>query len=677
MLQIFCFITSLINHHRELLVRGFPIFAEKAPYITRIYMNKLNRTGGFCGGSLIADKFVLTAAHCIVNMTAPDIAVGTYNSFIYSHSDGDSHSDLIGVKNIWIDPRYDNENIALGNDAALLELVRSPVNYGVSNGPQAITLSDSSFWYNNSNPLDTAFVIGYGSQVYGGPQSYELRAAHVHLHTRYQCFQKMEGIVLSPSNLCASLNGADSCSGDSGGPLIVAHNSRFYHVGIVSFGLADRECGDANNPGVYSLTSFTESFIQTINPNIQYERYVALTGPDPCSCSSVETGCTSNGFNVSSRCGCANHDGDGIAYCYVQFETCSIASHSTYFFGASYRFCNVSDPNILAPNPPPISLSCNNNCLYANDGECDDGGLGSEFSECNIGTDCDDCNFRTMYPPPSPTSLLPSPMSPSPMSPPPIITYPNPTSPPPNPMSPPLPSPTSPPLSPMSLSSTSPSPMIMSPNPTSPPPSPMSPPLPSPTSPPPSPTSPSSRQLPPTSTSENNAPPPYIPPAPPLLPNQIMRSSIELKLIIEENLDTFDKKTFEQFIKRKFSNAKDIQFLYLSASVFVNVTLVYSDIQTAKIIYSDLQKSDTSSIQNDWFDGTFVVTSFSSEPIKNEITDSSNPNKIPVWQISIVIIGLLTVCLCLILYKQKNDRNIAKPSNKKIKTQNVRITVEE
>lgn len=37
---------------------------------------------------------------------------------------------------------------------------------------------------------------------------------------------------------------------------------------------------------------------------------------------------------------------------------------------------------------------CNNDCLWANDGQCDDGGDGSDTSLCGEGSDCDDCGPR-------------------------------------------------------------------------------------------------------------------------------------------------------------------------------------------------------------------------------------------------------------------------------------------
>lgn len=38
---------------------------------------------------------------------------------------------------------------------------------------------------------------------------------------------------------------------------------------------------------------------------------------------------------------------------------------------------------------------CTNTCEYADDGDCDDGGSGSDYSLCELGTDCADCGPRS------------------------------------------------------------------------------------------------------------------------------------------------------------------------------------------------------------------------------------------------------------------------------------------
>ena len=63
--------------------------------------------------------------------------------------------------------------------------------------------------------------------------------------------------------------------------------------------------------------------------------------------------------------------------------------------------------NNTSPPPPPLTLplqrrrlattsSCTNTCRYSHDGECDDGGAGSHYSLCALGTDCNDCGTRNL-----------------------------------------------------------------------------------------------------------------------------------------------------------------------------------------------------------------------------------------------------------------------------------------
>eukprot|EP00966_Prymnesium_polylepis_P116901 2701366-Prymnesium_polylepis.1 len=65
----------------------------------------------------------------------------------------------------------------------------------------------------------------------------------------------------------------------------------------------------------------------------------------------------------------------------------------------------------LPPSPPPVC--CQDTCHYPNDGICDDGGDGSFYDDCALGTDCGGCGNRCPLPPQSPTELL-SPEAPPP-----------------------------------------------------------------------------------------------------------------------------------------------------------------------------------------------------------------------------------------------------------------------
>jgi hypothetical protein len=70
--------------------------------------------------------------------------------------------------------------------------------------------------------------------------------------------------------------------------------------------------------------------------------------------------------------------------------------YSTY---AGWRVCS------LPPAPPPAPGLCTNTCIYAADGDCDDGGPGAEFAACAYGTNCVDCGVRAFHPPPPPPGL--------------------------------------------------------------------------------------------------------------------------------------------------------------------------------------------------------------------------------------------------------------------------------
>ncbi|MCB9595107.1 MAG: hypothetical protein H6719_20485 [Sandaracinaceae bacterium] len=53
------------------------------------------------------------------------------------------------------------------------------------------------------------------------------------------------------------------------------------------------------------------------------------------------------------------------------------------------------EPTPTPTSPPPSSSLCTNTCIYAGDGECDDGGPGSDYALCALGSDCDDCGSRS------------------------------------------------------------------------------------------------------------------------------------------------------------------------------------------------------------------------------------------------------------------------------------------
>lgn len=77
---------------------------------------------------------------------------------------------------------------------------------------------------------------------------------------------RTERIVVNSSQMCAIGNGADTCSGDSGGPLLAWGQDKlnprrvyWYCAGITSFGT--RECAKPGWPGIYTRVSFFVNWI--------------------------------------------------------------------------------------------------------------------------------------------------------------------------------------------------------------------------------------------------------------------------------------------------------------------------------------------------------------------------------------------------------------------------------
>jgi secreted trypsin-like serine protease len=329
---------------RRLIVRGLALSAEYAPYMTRLVVG----SSALCSGSLLTNRSVLTAAHCVYNVSDEPLVVSTYLTDVAAP---DEASDVVRVARVAVHPDYRGD-ARYGQDVAVLTLERAVVG-----AAQPVALDDGSWW--SATPrTNAAYVLGYGVEAVDGAPSASLRAAHVHLYTRAECAARLG--VSADSLSCAGWAGADACSGDSGGPLVVAHGGAVVQVGVVSWSTS--ACG--LSPSVYSLVSAARVFLETEAPGVVF----ASAPPDEpvrvdaCECTSARNSsdeCTSNGASVP--CGCAEHTEEetGSAYCYVKYEGCPDTNHSRVFFGASYRACDaalVPSPSLPPPfptSPPP------------------------------------------------------------------------------------------------------------------------------------------------------------------------------------------------------------------------------------------------------------------------------------------------------------------------------------
>lgn len=233
------------------IINGNPVERGAWPSMAAIF----DGTGQFCGGSLIAPSYVLTAAHCFYDSRVGGVpeGAGPFDVVMGGAPLGDG-AQRFRVSNVILHPGYDD--LRSVNDVALLRLA-SP------SGSPLQPIAGSTDVVSAGTPLT---VIGYGAtQPDGSAPSDELLETQVPAVDDGSCAQAYDNID-GPRHLCAGEPGTetnpgnDSCQGDSGGPLMIATQTEYVQVGIVSFG---ELCG-VERPGVYAEVAAYREWINEI-----------------------------------------------------------------------------------------------------------------------------------------------------------------------------------------------------------------------------------------------------------------------------------------------------------------------------------------------------------------------------------------------------------------------------
>ncbi|XP_045137970.1 trypsin-like isoform X2 [Portunus trituberculatus] len=233
----------------------------KNKYPWQVGLKMSNGRNYWCGGSIINDRYVMTAAHCIYGMSSTNsglmVGVGDHN--MYQTSDDVSGATrLVAVERIIQHPDYNTRT--LDNDIALLKLSETlDLTQYKEVGAVCLPADDSKTY---AGELATA--SGWGTTSSGGSQPSTLYEVVVPI-LEPSCW----GMSVTANMLCAGLEegGKDTCQGDSGGPLYVEENSVRVQVGITSWGYG---CADANSPGVYARVSKYVSWIQQNTQDATY-----------------------------------------------------------------------------------------------------------------------------------------------------------------------------------------------------------------------------------------------------------------------------------------------------------------------------------------------------------------------------------------------------------------------
>ncbi|KAJ1814247.1 Kallikrein-14 [Coemansia sp. RSA 2598] len=210
----------------------------------------------FCGGSIISDQWILTAAHCIKNASPSDIAV-----YIGEPKYNPDPSKSASVAEVHNHPQYDDSTMT--NDISLLRL-SEPIT-----GKKASTIDIDASTVGDGTKV-TALGWGYTSET-GTTPSTDLMKVDLNTLSQAECGTKDTKFTGNDgARICvASDNGKATCPGDSGGPLIRSVGGKLTLVGITSFGTAGPgqsvtvNCGGAGMVSLFTHAAYFKTFIDT------------------------------------------------------------------------------------------------------------------------------------------------------------------------------------------------------------------------------------------------------------------------------------------------------------------------------------------------------------------------------------------------------------------------------